>query len=640
MGKITEEPLFQKKRKFELTNEFNLNTQFANPKEDDYFVIGPSDGKFSNSIAYRNKMKRNARSVSPKKKQENIGNGLKQQSSAQINRQIRKSSPILKPYRDEAIQTDGAHKALEEEIRRIRTEIENRKRISRAREEAKENKKHVKIENEIKQKPHTKTSKPVESDYSMVTRAPDAPRQHKSNKMPLQEYSENWKLEPPKSAVYTCEKGRLSEYQSAFKAPQFNYKLEPTKSTRSFTCKLDKFQSCKISYDTEYRHEYKPFKYVPIDQLKSSEVIENKDVHIIPLKRPSSAYGIREIIMNNINDTEKRRIRALTPPSQIDTKPIQHRKKYTTEYNAKYIDYSDVLGVPQNQMKSSNKSISHDWYQETVVLRKKADAYRKRDRESHFSREHLAQLESDYLDHWDPPSDDNYMENLEKYREVLQMPRAGKPSTDLIFNPDEAVLPSIQRRRAMLDSHNVAEIMDQDDCSDTDYDQNIEYNNDHLSTQPCRRYKADMKCTRDNYVGILPTATKYNHTDEAYDSANHSLKSENDSIRLANLNEPRTNNSYIKQWSNGSKNHASKRQNHWFHNEYERKQRTVDETESLTSCSSLSEKSMESSARLAHETLERAQKQHERILREQKQYNENIYSPNAYSECECKRIEI
>lgn len=639
MGKITEEPLFQKKRKFGSTNEFNLNTQFVNPKEDDYFVIGPSDGKFSNSIAYRNKMKRNARSVSPKKKQENTSNGLKQQLSAQINRQIRKSPPILKPHRDEAIQTDGAHKALEEEIRRIRTEIENRKRILRAREEAKESKKHVKIENELEQKPHTKISKPVESDHLMVTRAPDAPRQLKSNKMPLQEYSENWKLEPQKAAVYTCEKNRLSEYQSAFKAPQFNYKFEPTKSTRPFTCKLDKFQSRKISYDTEYRQEYKPFKYVPVDQLKSSEVMENKDVHIIPLKRPSSACGIREIA-TDINNTEKRRIRALTPPSQMNTKLLHHKKKYTTEYNAKYIDYSDVLGAPQNQMKSSNKSISYDWYQEIVVLRRKADEYRKRDRESHFSREHLAQLESDYVDHWDPPSNDNYMENLEKYKEALQMPRAGKPSTDLISNPDEMVQSANQRRRAMLDSHNVAEVMDQDDCSDTDCDQNIEYNNDHLSTQPYHRYKTDMKCTRDNYVGILPAATKYNHTDEAYDSANYSLKSENDSIRLANLeDEPRTNNSYIKQWSNDSNNHASKRQNHWFSNEYERKQRTVDETGSLTSCSSLSEKSMESSARLAHETLERAQKQHERILREQK-HNENIYSPNAYSDCEYKRIEL
>ncbi|CAH8456601.1 unnamed protein product [Schistosoma guineensis] len=638
MGKITEEPLFQKKRKFGLTNEFNLNTQFLNPKEDDYFVIGPSDGKFSNSIAYRNKMKRNARSVSPKKKQENTGNGLKQQLSAQINRQIRKPSPILKPHRDEAIQTDGAHKALEEEIQRIRTEIENRKRILRAREEAKE-KKHVKIENELKQKPHTKISKPAESDHLMVTHAPDAPRQHKSNKTPLQEYSENWKLEPPKAAVYTCEKGRLSEYQSAFKVPQFNYKFEPTRSTRPFTCKLDKFQSRKIPYDTEYRHEYKPFKYVPVDQLKSSEVIENKNVHIIPLKRPSSAYGIREIA-TDINKTEKGRIRALTPPSQMNTKLTQHKKKYTTEYNAKYIDYSDVLGVPRNQMKSSNKSISNDWYREIIVLRRKADAYRKRDRESHFSREHLAQLESDYVDHWDPPSNDNYMENLEKYKEALQMPRAGKPSTDLISNPDEMVLSANQRRRAMLDSHNVAEIMDQDDCSDTDCDQNIEYNDDHLSTQPYRRYKTDVKCNRDNYVGTLPAATKYNYTDEAYDSANHSLKSENDSIRLANLDEPRTNNSYIKQWSNDSKNHASKRQNHWFSNEYERKQRTVDGTGSLTSCSSLSEESMESSARLAHETLKRAQKQHERILREQKHYNENIYSPNAYSDCECKRIEL
>ncbi|CAH8453958.1 unnamed protein product [Schistosoma turkestanicum] len=580
---------------------------------------------------------RNSRSISPKGKQENVGHCLKWQPPSQINRQIRRLSPILKLHRDEAIQTDGTHTTLEEEIRRIRNEIENRKRILRAREEAKENKKHVKIENDLMDKPHTKISKPAEYDYPVVTTVPDAPREHKSIKMPLQEYSRNWKSEPPKAAVYTSGKNRLSEYQSAFKAPQLNYKFEPTKPIRPYTCKIDKFRSRENPYDTEYRHEYKPFKYVPVDQLKTTAIMENKDVNIIPLKRPSSAYTIREIAEDNINDVVKAPIRALSP--QIHTKPMQYKKKYTSEYNAKYRDYSDILGIPQNQMKLSNKSMSYDWYREILRLRENADAYRKRDRESHFSREHLAQLESNYVDYWDAPSNDTYEENLKKYKEALQMPRAGKPSTDLLSNPDEMAPLASRRRRVMLDSRNVAGIMDQYDYSDTDCDQNIEYDNDHLSAHPYHKYKSDVQCTKDNDVGISPAATKYNYANEVYDRANYSLKSDNHSLPLTNLDEPRTNTSYNKQWSNQSKYHPSKKQNQWVYNECKQRQRTSDETESLTSCSSLSEKSMESSARLARETLEQAQKQYERILREQKHCRENIYSPNAYCDCESKPFE-
>ncbi|KAK4472306.1 hypothetical protein MN116_003572 [Schistosoma mekongi] len=637
MGKITEEPLFQKKRKFELTNEFNLNKQFSNSKkEDDYFVIGPSDGKFSNSIAYRNKMKRNARSVSPQKKQKISDISSKHQPSTQINKCSRKSSPNLKLHRDEAVQTDTAHKALEAEIRRIREEIENRKQILRTKEGTKENKKYVKIESDTVQKLNKKNSKSIECSDPVVTSVPEAPRQHKSNKTPLREYSENWKSEPPKATVYTWEKARISEYQSAFKAPQFNNKFDTTRPIRPFTCKLDKFQSRKTPYDTEYRHEYKPFKYVPVDQLKSTDIAEEKYINIIPVKRPSSAYGIREIVKNNIDNADKKRFRALTPPTQAHSKLIQNRKKYTTEYSAKYRDYSDALGNSQNQMKLANKSLPYDWYQEIIKLREEADAYRKRDRESHFSREHLAQLESDYVSYWDPPSNDNYVESIEKYKEALRMPRAGKPSTELVTDLNDVVLLPSQRRRAMLDSHHVAEIMDQDDCSDIDYDQNIEENNDHLSTQIYPGYKTDMKYTRDNYVGMLPSAKKYNYTDEIYDN----YKSENDSLPVTNSErELRTNNTHAKQWSDESKYHPSNKQNHWIHNKYEQKQRTIDDTESLTSCSSLSEKSMELSARLAHETLERAQKQHERMLQEQKYYNENKYSPNAYSECESMQYE-
>ncbi|CAH8834858.1 unnamed protein product [Trichobilharzia szidati] len=642
MGKtITEEPLFQKKRKFKFPDGFNLNKQFSNPKEDDYFVIGPSDGKFTHPIAYRNSQKRNARSVSPKRK-ENSDKMLKKSTQTTANqhdcRQIQQRPQTVHRTRiDEAIQTDGTHKALEAEIRRIRNEIDNRKRLLREKEEIKQNRKQVKTD--------TNCSKPVGvNQHSVNICVPDAPRQDRSIKTPLQEYGQekNQKYAIPKVTKYATENARISEYQSAFKAPQMNYRLDSTQFIRpstSASCKLDKFQGRTIPYDTEYRHEYKPFKYVPIDQLKSTEIIrDEKNVNIIPLRRPVSAYGFREI-KDTDGDANKRRIRALTPPSKIPKK-ISHN---ISEYNAKYLNYADLLSSTQPNRPASttenNSNLPYNWYQELVVLREKADQYRKRDRESHFSREHLAQLESDSVGYWDPPSEESYMQNIEKYKESLQMPRAGKPSTDLVSDPYNEPLAS-QRRRAMLDSYNVAQIMDQEDCSDTEDEQNPQYHHhcQPVYTHPCSEYRHyDVNCPRDNnYVGMLPGNTKYTPENELqHYNSDCSLKSENDPPRTSfegdcRACDPCTNN----KWADYQDYHHHHHQvGEKTRNSCPRKQRSLDETESLTSCSSLSEKSMELSSRLACETLERAQRQHERVLREQKLYNENVYSPNAYSNC-------
>ncbi|CAH8834854.1 unnamed protein product [Trichobilharzia szidati] len=649
MGKtITEEPLFQKKRKFKFPDGFNLNKQFSNPKEDDYFVIGPSDGKFTHPIAYRNSQKRNARSVSPKRK-ENSDKTLKKSTQTTANQHDYRPQTVHRTRIDEAIQTDGTHKALEAEIRRIRNEIDNRKRLLREKEEIKHNRKQVKTtENEplqLNRKVDTQCSKPVGvNQHSVNICVPDAPRQDRSIKTPLQEYGQekNQKLAIPKVTKYAIENARISEYQSAFKAPQMNYRLDSTKFIRpstSASCKPDKFQGRKIPYDTEYRHEYKPFKYVPIDQLKSTGIIrDEKNVNIIPLRRPVSAYGFREI-KDTDGDANKRRIRALTPPSKI---PKKANHNNISEYNAKYLNYADLLSSTQPNRSASttenNSNLPYNWYRELVGLREKADQYRKRDRESHFSREHLAQLESDSVSYWDPPSEESYMQNIEKYKESLQMPRAGKPSTDLVSDPYNEPLAS-QRRRAMLDSYNVAQIMDQEDCSDTEDEQNPQYHH-HCQpayTHPCSEYRHyDVNCPRDNnYVGMLPGNTKYTQENELqHYNSDCSLKSENDPPRTSLEGDCRACNPCSNnKWADYQDYHHHHQVGERTRNSCPRKQRSLDETESLTSCSSLSEKSMELSSRLASETLERAQRQHERVLREQKLYNENVYSPTAYSNC-------
>ncbi|CAH8477364.1 unnamed protein product [Heterobilharzia americana] len=359
--------------------------------------------------------------------------------------------------------------------------------------------------------------------------------------------------------------------------------------------------------------------------MKSTDITKEKNVNIIPLKRPVSAYGIREI-KNNDRNINNNRVRALTPPSQLYNKKTSHKNNYISEYNAKYRNYSNVLSISQNQSKLTDKKFQYDWYQEILKLREKADEYRKRDRESHFSREHLAQLDSNSVGYWDPSSTESYAENIEKYKEVLQMPRAGKPSTDLVLDPYNEP-PVSQRMKAMFDSQNIAKIMDQDDCSDTDIDQDPEYNCKQSFTCPHSEYTSNIKHIGDTYAGMLP------NTKQRFQSDASHYKTDNDLHEITNLEDNnRINNPHIEEWENYPNNHRIRNQNQWDQNSYKKNQRSLDETESITSCSSLSEKSMELSSRLAYETLERAQKQHERVLREKQQYDESKYTSNAYSD--------
>ncbi|KAF7252976.1 hypothetical protein EG68_10297 [Paragonimus skrjabini miyazakii] len=616
------EPLFQAKRRIGPQSDFNLRQYYTDPKQDDYFVIGSVNKKFAPSIAYRNRLKYQSRSASPVKRvqrepnhqcqeHQKVNQTYEQQDHVQT-RVVRPSSQLGKK-RDESVQTDGPRKALEDEIRRIRTDIERRKRTLKHSSQSREQMNEPYLTEDFKSMktdPKFKLRLEMSSDEPEHPKALQAPRPtEQKGTTALRVYAGDAQQFNQHCSYSPQPQTRLSEYQRAYRTPVLSYPMRNLRSAQPCVRnKTHKYSIPPYAYETEYRHEYKPFRYVPENQLKTTNTGKELTTHTVPIPRPRSAYSLHDVAREQKAISETRRRRSLTPqPTTASIK--RRRKRYITEYADQYRSYFDhgqsVLPGPNHPM---------HWLDQLDVVRQSAEANCQRMRGSHFTPDHFAQLDSDWVDFWDPPSSDRYAERIEKNRALLSNPPAGKPSLAWTNKPIDCnrhspTLTASMRRSAMFNSQNVAEALVCDELwsSTSDCDLN----------QPRLRKPVNVREVYHHRIPVKQLATESGspvrtHSDAAFET---SVEEDNHS-GPGNLRTTKEKRCSVCHQS------AQRRLNH----------SGVVETDSISSLSPLSARSMISSASVASETLARAKKQHKRVFREYDDQNKQIYSPHSYTQ--------
>ncbi|KAF6777615.1 hypothetical protein AHF37_02869 [Paragonimus kellicotti] len=622
MVHLKEEPLFQAKRRIGPQSDFNIRQYYTNPKQDDYFVIGSANKKFAPSIAYRNRLKYQSRSVSPVKSVQREPNYQCQQHQ-KVNqtyedqdhvptRIVRPSSQLGK-RRDESVQTDGPRKALEDEIRRIRTEIERRKRILKHSSQSKEQMNEpysTEYSKSMKTDPKFKLRLEMSSDEPEHPETLQAPRPtEQKGTTALRNYAGNAQQFNQRCSHSPQPQTRLSEYQRAYKTPVLSYPMRNIRSAQPYVRnKTHNYSTPPYAYETEYMHEYRPFRYVPENQLKTTNIGRELTTHTVPIPRPHSAYSLHDVAREQKAISETRRRRSLTP--QPTTASIKcRRKRYITEYADQYRSYFDH---GQSVLPGSNHPMH--WLDQLDVVRRSAEANCQRMRGSHFTPDHFAQLDSDWVDFWDPPSSDRYAERSEKNRALLSNPPAGKPSLvwtnePIDCNRHSPTLTASMRRSAMFDSQNVAEALVRDEIwsSNSDCDLN----------QPRLRKTVNVKELYPQRILLkqLPTESGSpvrTHSDAAFETSGE----EDNHLGLGNLGTTKEKRCSV------CRQPAQRRLNH----------SAVAETDSISSLSPLSARSMISSASAASETLARAKKQHKRVFREYDYQTKQMYSPHSYTQ--------
>ncbi|KER25769.1 hypothetical protein T265_06869 [Opisthorchis viverrini] len=452
MVQATDETLYQQGQGFNKSKEHSLGRYYSDPNQDDYFIIGPTD-KFAPSIAYRNRLKYRRRSASLRR-QDSPGNPPNQQIPGNYLKKLKIDRGNQKRHhKRENIQTEGPRKLLEEEIRRIRAELEQRK--------------HRLKNVETTSQPLPQNSQPHESgelklklgDSPVVTgshKTPQAPRAVRKKGTLEYIVAPNIENKRRRKSYSPLAQPRLTEYQRAYKAPELTPIPQRPRTAQSefpTTFKASSHHGQIDIFETEYAREYKPFRYVPIDKLNATTFIRDPNVNIVPIPRPKSAYTL--VRSQQIKDTENGYPRSRQETSSqpdLSKKTRSHESRYTSEYGAKYHNYFGL---------QPNSNGSTEWMRVLEGIRNQADLYRKRDLESHFTRDHLAQLASAFVDYWDQPSSDRYARNREKSLTTLAQPPAGKPSELCSEENEECEAHSTisARRRAMMDSHHVAELL-------------------------------------------------------------------------------------------------------------------------------------------------------------------------------------
>ncbi|GAA35926.1 hypothetical protein CLF_102292 [Clonorchis sinensis] len=452
MVQTTEKTLFQQRPHFNKENEHSLGGHYSDPTQDDYFIIGPTD-KFAPSIAYRNRLKYRRRSASLGR-QDSLGHPSNQQGPGNNLKKLKIDHGNQRHYKRESTQTESPHKVLEEEIRRIRAELEQRK--------------HSLKNVETTSQSLPQNNEPYESGELKLNLkdSPVVPGSHKTPQAPRAvrkkgtlEYivAPNIENKRRRRSSSPFAQPRLTEYQRAYKAPEITSVPQRPKTAQSefqTAFKARSYHGQIDSFETEYAREYMPFRYVPIDKLNATTFIRDPNVNIVPIPRPKSAYTLVRAQQPEDKANDYPRIRPETSHPDLAKKTKSHESRYTSEYGAKYHSYFGL---------QPNSNGSTEWMRVLEGIRNQADSYRKRDLESHFTRDHLAQLASAFVGYWDQPSSDRYARNREKFLKILAQPPAGKPSELCSEETEEreAHTTTSARRRAMMDSHHVAELLDE-----------------------------------------------------------------------------------------------------------------------------------------------------------------------------------
>lgn len=472
MTEFRDEPLIQRKRKYHhdkrpiLSNCF-LNNSNDNPlKEDDYFLIGPSSYKFSPCIAYPNRFRYKTRSASPITIKNQIEHQATQTNSKKFTNKISNNKTLSKKsvhcqtnQTENLLNKSDPKNYLKLEIKRIRDNIEKQKQklSNQSLDKTDKNveKHHVydtaqsKISNSKSVDP--KRYMPLRNELKSYI------EQDSFGNKPIMDESKQFKHQP-----------RISEYQQAFKEPY----LKKSKINRSKSHDIERGNhksAIKSSYQTVYQCEYKPFKYVPIDKFYSNNVESNSNIHIIPYERqrPVSACGLRDFDQSNnkpfVNDHSRHVC--------LSASRAHSKHRFKSEYRTKYLNYYNLIYPSTTESMIKPK---YDLSIQLNQLKQQAWANREKDRKSHFSREHLVQLESNFVDFWDRLSDsliisnDNNSNNdeditkslinqkdVQKFKQILEQPIAGKPSNYLGNFNYKKIIRSDQLKNKCLNSINL-----------------------------------------------------------------------------------------------------------------------------------------------------------------------------------------
>ncbi|CAH8564435.1 unnamed protein product [Dicrocoelium dendriticum] len=405
MVQLHEESLLRKKGAVGDGSVYDMKRKGIDSNEDDFFLIGPSNERFAHLIAYRNRLKHRMHGQYPSLNDTSTQFGPSAQQTTCVKKtQVQNTAA---GRRNEATQTEGPRAALEMEIHRIREDLERRKRGLR--NEAKNTDKREKHERrEDRTKAHSSAMEQTQNERHI--------QRPKTSKMTT-DVTMYQSMSPPMRRQHSfsarTQRG-LSEYQWAYRTPEKSYYIRPSRSVENIGNQSSTHFEPRIAvidYETEYQHEYKPFKYVTEENLKSTCVTNEAKIHVVPLPRSRSAIAFKR--WSHQPDTRQTGKIAPTPHEEKRENRKTPRRRHLSESSAKYRDYSDPKKIGQ-------------WLREFAELRQQAESYCSRERGSHFTRDHLAQLDSTYVKCWDDVNSERCPENCIINRTTSPNSQTGK----------------------------------------------------------------------------------------------------------------------------------------------------------------------------------------------------------------------
>lgn len=588
MVRLHDEYLLQDKG----TMYHDVERSCIDPNEDDYFVIGPSNERFAPSIAYRNLLKHRMQS------HQTPLNGVSTKFGQTVQKTIHLTNPQLQDTaisrQDEAVQTDGPRTELEKEIYEIREDLERRRRELRQR--AKDTDEREKYE-QGKDKTQARSSLMKQIQYKGHARKPETYKVAKDTAV-QQTVSRSMRRQQSLSpGTQHC----LSEYQWAYRTPEKCF-ISPRRSAQHMADhRINHFKprTAVIDYETEYQHEYRPFKYVTDEFRKSTCITDEVGVNMIPLPRPRSAAAPKGLSQEPHAPHEERS----TPIPRLEKgENGDKRRRYLSESSVKYRDFSDPKKIGR-------------WLREITELRQKAESYCSRERESHFTREHLAQLDSSYVKCWDELSSDLCPENCAINR---MFPNSYASEIKSNCNKNMS-LHSNQRaatfdaRHNTLDSRDVKEVMRTNEPWSTSSDVTDDFTGATRMSQS-QTYLNDW--AREYDQRTTGVNTEWQHCGQNGTSVSQECLVSSPKKTLC-----------LKESGDESTGHMSNGQIRLEEKTKCHKRARCDSTGALSPATA---RSTNPSVRMASETLQKARKQYERVFREYADKQESCYSPLNY----------
>ncbi|KAM3925351.1 nuclear protein MDM1 [Leptodactylus fuscus] len=230
---------------------------------------------------------------------------------------------------------------------------------------------------------------------------------------------------------------KLSEYRRQFerKSPQENSPLLAAEQVIHNTNQsVPPFKSIKVQTDTEYKSQFKgspPAKGPKLRKDWEDKHILQYDQEQHPPKRKDKKKDISRGGSGLAHmDTSEKESEEIVNRKILKEKILQqlrtpkYYRKAKTEYSANFLSpseykYKDGAWFRKNE--DSSLSVGSMWVAEVKELREKADYYRRRCQGTHFSREHLNQIISNYNRLWDVTSDSNNEEDLSRNIKALDL---------------------------------------------------------------------------------------------------------------------------------------------------------------------------------------------------------------------------